>query len=126
MRKLELLSMFGRSKIYLQQRPTYNFSMEQLDLSGTFYKRRGRGKKPVIYVDAPYDDELRHWRTQEPLFTKWYERTHPLTGEQSPVLYPKPAFAKPFKDGNTVAVRLGVRHEIRGNGLTILDVSPVK
>ena len=82
-------------------------------------------------MDAPYDDELRDWRTQEPLFTKWYEWIHPLTGKKTPVLQskllrPNPAFDKPFKDGDTVAVRLGVRPEIRGNGLKILDVSRAK
>jgi hypothetical protein len=100
--------------------------MKQLTVYGTLYKRRGRGKRTVIYVDAPYDDRLRDWRTQQNLFTQWHERAHPLTGEQSPQLYPSPAFAKPFKDGDIVAVLLAVRPEIRGNGLRILDVSSAK
>lgn len=81
--------------------------MEQLTVHGTFYKRRGRGKRPVIYVDAPYDDELRDWRTQEELFTQWYERAHPLTGEQSPQLYPSPTLRSRLKMG--ILLRFGSR-----------------
>src|SRR4051794_34627115 len=90
--------------------------MQQLDVRGTFYKRGGRSNRPVIYVNSPFDDELRHWRTTEELFTHWYERRHPVTGEKSPQLYPSPTFARPFKDGDVVAVRLGIRPEVRGKG----------
>lgn len=100
--------------------------MADLDVHGTFYKSRGRGKRPVVYVDSPFDDELRHCRTREDIFTQWYERIHPVTGERAPQLYPSPTFARSFKDGDVVSVRLAIRPEVRGNGLKILDMSRVK
>src|SRR4051812_20344383 len=97
-------------------------TMADIDVTGTFYGTGGLGKRPVVFVDAPFDDQLDAWRNEHKLFTDWLMKRHPVTGKSSPVLYPPERFVRAFKDGDSVTVSLGTRHDKRGTGMKTLNV----